>query len=405
VEKRRILFVDDEPKVLQGLERMLRNIRHEWEMAFAESGQEALHILGKERFHVVVSDMRMPGMDGAQLLTEVMNRYPESVRIILSGQSSPKTTMKCVRSAHQFLSKPCDADIVKSTIERACALRDLFADDSIKGVISQMESLPSVPSLYTELMEELELENASIGKIGEIIARDVGMTAKMLQLVNSAFFGFYQHVTSPVQAVSLLGLETIKGLVLSLHIFSEFDSEKLRLFSLDRVWKHSVMTGLFARAIAKNENQNEALIDDALTAALLHDSGKLVLASNLPDQYSETLTMAEMKTMPLWEAERVVFGVGHSEVGAYLMGLWGLPDSIVETLAFHHDPKRWAHESFTPLTAVHVANVLEHETHGDPGASTSRLDSDYLDGLGVSGGVSRWREVCRKSIEQGTKDE
>jgi HD-like signal output (HDOD) protein len=349
--------------------------------------------------------MRMPGMDGAQLLNEVMARYPDMVRIILTGQSSPKTTMKCARSAHQFLSKPCNADLVKSTIDRACALREFLANDALKGVISQMESLPTVPSVYTELMEELRTENASIGKIGEIIVRDVGMTAKMLQLVNSAFFGFYQHVTDPAQAVSLLGLETIKGLVLSLHIFSQFDAEVSRFFPLDRVWKHSISTAVFARAIAKNENQNEALIDDAFTAALLHDSGKLILALNLPDRYRQALNMVEAETTSLWEAECSVFGVSHAEVGAYLMGLWGLPDSIVVALAFHHNPKRPAGGSFTPLTAVHVANLLEHEMHGDPGASTSRLDSDYLDGLGVSGGVCRWREVCRKSIEQGTKDE
>jgi CheY-like chemotaxis protein len=207
---RRILFVDDEPKVLAWLERMLRSMRHEWEMEFAKSGPEALEALAARPFDVVVSDMRMPGMNGTQLLAEVMQRHPQVVRIILSGNADHETGMKSVGPAHQFLTKPCDVEVVKTTVGRACALRDLLADERLRLLVSQMQSLPSLPSLYEELVRELQLPNASLKRVGEIISKDVGMTAKILQMVNSAFFGLRREVSSIGRALTLLGLENVK---------------------------------------------------------------------------------------------------------------------------------------------------------------------------------------------------
>ena len=224
--KKRILFVDDEPKILEGLQRTLRSMRQEWEMQFAGSGQEALECLSKEPFDVVVSDMRMPGMDGAQLLKEVMRLYPQIARIILSGHSDQEIVLKSVRIAHQYLAKPCEAETLKSVVTRTCALRELLADDAVRRMVSNMDSIPSLPSLYAEIMEEIQSPNASIQRVGKIISKDMGMTTKILQLVNSAFFGLRRHVSSPSQAVSLLGLDTIRALVLSVHIFTHFDSQK-----------------------------------------------------------------------------------------------------------------------------------------------------------------------------------
>jgi len=219
--KKRVLFVDDEPRILDGLKRMLRHMRDEWEMSFVESGEAALKVLESARFDVVVSDMRMPGMDGAELLTRVMERYPQIVRIVLSGHADKEMILKTVRPAHQYLSKPCDPEKLRSTVARASALRGLLADELLKQLVSQMSTLPSAPSLYNEVMNELRSGEGSVQRVGEIVSKDVGMTAKILQVVNSAFFGVPRHVESPAQAVSLLGLETIKALALSAQVFSQ----------------------------------------------------------------------------------------------------------------------------------------------------------------------------------------
>lgn len=399
--KKRILFVDDEPRILEGLQRSLRSMRQEWEMQFAKSGQEALDFVGKEPFDVVVSDMRMPGMDGTQLLAELRRQYPQIVRIVLSGHSDPETILKTVRSAHQYLAKPCEPETLKSIVMRTFALRDLLADDSIKRMVSKIESLPSLPSLYVEIMEELQSLNTSIQKVGNIISKDIGMTAKILQLVNSAFFGLRRHISSPSQAVSLLGLDTIKTLVLSVHIFTQLDSENSSGVPLDRLWNHSLMTGIFAKAIGREEKQTQIMVDDSLMAGLLHDVGKPILSVNFPEQYGEIPGLVKEKNISFWEAEKEIFGVTHAEVGAYLAGIWGLPDPIVEGLAFHHYPTQCQAQQFSPLLAVHVADALEHQEDSSEGEPVRvRIDSDYLTKLGMTNRLDAWREACRRAMQE-----
>ncbi|MCD6327427.1 HDOD domain-containing protein [bacterium] len=398
--KKRILFVDDEPNVLLALRRMLHSARGEWDMSFAESGQEALDLLDKDRFDVIVSDMRMPGMDGAQLLAEVRERYPYMVRIVLSGQSDQETILRSVGPAHQYLSKPCDAATLKATVSRACSLRAVLGSESIQRCVLMLKSLPSLPSLYVKLMDELRSPSPSIAKVGEVISADVGMTAKILQLVNSAFFGISQHVSSPTQAVNLLGLETIKALVLSAQVFSQFEVEQLPPHLASHLWNHSLATGAYSRAIARLEDSDAQTSDHAFMAGLLHDVGKLALAVNLLDRYSKALELSEREQLPLINAEFQTMGVSHAEVGGYLLSLWGLPDPIVEAVTFHHYPGECPAKDFIPLTAVYAANIIEHEMRPDGADVASVADTEYLSGLGLGKRFDVWRDACEDITEK-----
>lgn len=371
-------------------------------MSFAGSGQEALDDLSQKPFDVVVSDMRMPGMDGAQLLTEVKKRHPHVARIILSGQSEEGFIIKAVPIAHQYLAKPCEPDLLKSLVTRTCRLRGLLADDAIKRIVCNIESLPSLSSLYTEIVEEVQSPNTSIAKLGKIISRDMGMTAKVLQLVNSAFFGLQQHVSNATQAVTLLGTDTIRALVLSVHIFSQYKSTPTSLLSLEELTRHSFLTGILAKTLAREENQRQIVIDDSFMAGLLHDVGKPILSINFPDQYRKAWGMVQEKKIFPWEAEKQIFGVTHSEVGAYLTGLWGLPDSIVEGLAFHHNPNQCQAGGFSPLVAVHAASALEKEGgQADIPEARQQINREYLGTLGLLPRLPVWEEVCRKVIAGG----
>lgn len=400
---RKILFVDDETKILEGLQRMLRPMRHEWEMAFAESGEKALELLAQQSVDVVVSDMRMPGMSGAQLLAEVRNRHPHVVRIILSGYSDYDLIFKSVGPAHQYLSKPCEADTLKLTVNRACALRDVLSNESLQLLVSKMQSLPSLPSLYNELLNELQSPTVTIRKVGQIISRDLGMTAKILQMVNSAFFGLRRHISSSVEAVSLLGLETVMTLVMTIQIFSQFKRADLGGLSLEALYAHSLRVGMIAKQIAQAAGEDNLHANDAFTAGLLHDVGHLVLVANVPERYRQFLTLVQTREQPFDVCERQLFGATHSEVGAYLLGLWGLPNSIVETVAFHHHPAQCLAQGFTALSAVHIANALEHEAHGSCGLCYSAtLDEEYLTGLGVKERIAGWRELCLQNTATAT---
>lgn len=394
--------MDDEPNVLEGLSRMLRPMRKEWDMAFAKSGQEALDMMAKEPFDVIVSDMRMPGMDGATLLTRVTEEYPQTVRFILSGQSDRETIFRSVGSSHQFLAKPCDADVLKNTVDRAFALRDLLSGPAVKGFVSQMLTLPTLPEAYAKLVKELESPDCSISRVGEIVEADVGMTAKILQWVNSAYFGVRQHVLRATQAVSLLGLDTVKSLVLTVGIFSQAAKTNLpRRFHLERLWHHSVAVGAYARTISDCEGTDVKETSEGFTAGILHDVGMLVLASTISTEYDEILRAVQEQDVLLSEAERDHLGATHAEIGAYLLGLWGLPDPIVEALAFHHRPIQCLGRAFSPLTAVHVANCIEYEIHaGNKPKEQPALDLGYLSKLGLQDRLTPWRDVCLAISEE-----
>jgi HD-like signal output (HDOD) protein len=392
---KRILFVDDEPKILEGLQRMLRPMRETWEMQFAEGSEAALNDLKTREFDVVVTDMRMPGMDGAKLLSEVRRDYPHIVRIVLSGHSDQELILSSVVQAHQYLSKPCDPELLKQTIGRACALRDLLSNNSLMLLVSQMQRLPSLPSLYMELMQELETPEPSTRRIAAIISKDPGMTAKILQMVNSAFFGLRRHVSNPADAVSLLGIDIVKSLALSIHIFSQFANIRIPGLSLEDLWEHNMTVAVLAKQIAKAENQTNQVIEESFTAGLLHECGKLVLAARLPKEYGEMLKTIRSEGLKVVEAERRIFGANHPEVGAYLLGLWGLPDSIVEAVAFHQSPLQLPGEKFSPLTAVCVADFLTDEANPtDLEAPVGPEEvSSFLEKLGLSDRLSCWREL------------
>ena len=399
--KKRILFVDDEPMILKGLQRTLRKMRDVWDMTFASSAAEALAVLDNNPMDVIISDIKMPEMDGSQLLAEVKQRHPHVVRLILSGHVEQETTIKSVQFAHQCLSKPCDVKVLKQTLAKLFALRDILSDNSIKKIVSQIESLPSLPTIYTEIIAEMQSDDPSIKKISEIIGRDVSMTAKILQVVNSVFFGLPQRIGNPQQAVMLLGLETIKSLVLSVKIFSEFSQKKYSWFNIDAIFKHSISVSSYAKAIVKNEKMDQDLINYSLMAGLLHDLGKLILATNFKDAYQQVLTELRNSDHSLWELEQATFGTSHAEIGAYLMGLWNLENPIIEAIAFHHCPSKSASSQMGLLTVVHIANALDHEEDlPEDQESDLPYDDEYIYRLGVGNRIAEWRQVCKEYAER-----
>lgn len=402
-DQKRILFVDDEPKILDGLRRMLRPMRRDWDMAFVESGPAALDLLAGETFEVVVTDMRMPGMDGGQLLRRVMEHYPQTIRIVLSGQADREAILGGVGPIHQYLSKPCDAETLKASLTRACALGELLADESLKQYISQLETLPSLPSLYDEVVSELQSPTASEKMLGQIISKDIGMSAKVLQLVSSAFFGIRSHIPHPAQAVILLGLDTVKILGLSAQVFSRFTPVQTENLPFPATfWSHSVNVARMAQQIVKAEGAEQRLVDYAFIAGLLHDVGKLVLATYSPRKYEYVLVQALQENIEVRAAEHRIFGpASHAEVGAYLLGLWGLPEFITNTILFHHTPDQYPQQGCPVLTAVHVANVLENSLLSTQALSKSpELNLDYLAHLGLAERLPVWQDLCLEAVQE-----
>jgi HD-like signal output (HDOD) protein len=349
----------------------------------------------------VVSDMRMPEMDGAVLLNHVRERFPGVVRLILSGQSDHDMLIKSVGPTHQFLSKPCDADTLKATVVRAGALRTLLADEQLKAVVSGIRTLPSVPGLYTQLLDVLREPDSSLQEVARIISSDVAMTAKVLQLVNSAFFGLRRHIDGLSQAITYLGLDTIRAIVLTAGAFAGFEEAQQGKEVAETLYLHSMLVGDLAVRITKTVTGDKGMISNALMAGMLHDVGKLVFAAELPDTWRAAVRVSrEQRLLPV-EAERRTCGVTHAELGAYLLGLWGLPDPIVEAVAFHHAASRCPSRTFSALTAVHAANALVlgmgQATEADV---TGQTDTGYLESVGEAARVPEWQAIAAQVLTE-----
>ena len=395
----RILFVDDEPKVLEGLRRMLRPQHKEWHMTFANSGREALALLDSGPFDVLVTDVRMPEMDGVALLSQVQKKFPSLIRIVLSGYFEREAALKAAGIAHQYLTKPCDPTMLCSVIARLCRSSAILADEAARRVVSAIGSLPSLPGTCAALLEALQKPDVRLEEISRIIEQDVGMTAKVLQLVNSRLFGLLCEITTVQRAVGCLGLDTLRQLVLSAEIIRTFEPEEsIAGFTLEEFQNHS---RLAAKIVAQLPASKEVL-PSAVMAALLHDIGKLVLAARLPRQFERALESSRTQGMALYAAEEESIGTSHAEIGGYLLSLWGLPPTIVNAVRWHHRPvlPSDAVKELDVLALTHIADALACELAAGLGDNcapcVSPWDIEYLTSLGVADQVPAWRVMAQR---------
>lgn len=382
---KRILFVDDEPKVLDGLKRLLYPYRNEWGTVFRTNGEEVLRELANSHFDVLVADIRMPVMTGVELLTKVRDAYPEIVRIVLSGQADKEMTFSAATLAHQYLAKPCDAQALRQTVERAVTLHVVLEQPALKQLISRIQSLPSIPLVYAQLMDALKRPDASPKQIGAIVSQDLAMAAKIVQLVNSSVFGLQRRIVDPAEAVVYLGVDAIRSLALSVSVFSQFNLGHVCGFSLESLRDHGTAVGALARLIAKSMKLSKFEVDEAFLGGLLHEIGKLVLAANCPREYEQAIMKATREQIRIANAERQVFGTTHAHVGAYLLWLWGLPPGVIESVTGHCRPL--AALTPGPALAVHVADAML------TGVPENPVDSEALAAAGMSDRLPEWRRL------------
>lgn len=386
-----IMFVDDEPNVLEAIRRTLHSMRKEWSMQFAQSGPEALAALAGSPADVVVADMRMPGMDGRQLLAEVKHLYPQAVRFILSGHAESNSIMSVAGIAHQYLSKPCDNAVLKSAITRTQTLRKLINDSDVARCVGAIDDLPSLPDVYQKLVASLQQPDSSLAHIGRIISEDMAMTATVLKFVNSAFFGMRQPIQTIGRAVAYLGVDTISGLVLAHGVFKPSGKSVVSERNLEGLWRHSLQTAACVRVLAAHECWSAIRVEEAFLAALLHDVGRIIPVDKAPAAYDV----------------QSVQDVDHATIGAYLLGLWGFSDVIVEAVAFHHCPGKACGIDFGLPELIHVADVLVHQPGAnDPTGVVRTLDPALLESAYVSQRLGAWQSAWQQaSAESQAKNQ
>jgi HD-like signal output (HDOD) protein/ActR/RegA family two-component response regulator len=388
----RVLFVDDDACILGGLADSLRRRPSGWEARFALGGEAALDVIATQRFDVVVSDLSMPRVDGIAVLTRAREVQPDAARIVLSGGAERGAALAAARVAHRYVAKPFREEDVRAAVERAWRLRSLLREEGWRRAAGGVMALPSCPRIYTELSELMADPDATAADAAAILERDVAMTAKILQLVNSAFFGLGRRVGRIAEATHFLGLNTLRALVLHAGAFEAFAPPRpVEGFDISALQRRSQLAARIAQRIAPDRQTRE----DAFTAGMLHGVGLLVLAQSDPYELGELIAAANERSTSLHAVEYEWRGSSHAELGAYVLGMWGLPDPIVEGVAHQYRAERIVAPALDIPLVVHVASLLAAEVVPEAvAASAGRLDEATLAAAGHAERIADWRALA-----------
>lgn len=366
VHRQRVLFVDDEQEILEALRAVLRPQRREWDMVFALGGPAGLQEVEGSKFDVVVTDMRMPIVDGATLLTRVKQLQPHAVRLVLSGQTDPQTALKSVFTAHQFLAKPCDTEKLRQVVKRCCELNEVLCGEELRSLAGDVSVLPAAPTTYLAISKMLDNPNAGVADVVRVVEREPTLCAKLLQIANSAFFGLPRAVTSINQAATYLGTLALRNLALAMETMAaqHAGARAVAPASYAQFQINSLAVGLLGRRWFAGDRRKA---DDAFVAGLLRDMGHLLLVTRPSGQGGKLGTIDE-----------------HAALSAYLLGLWGIPHSVLEAVAFHEHPEQVEHEVLEVMDVVHLADCLVSRILPSPFQAAPSCDTARLERLGVT---------------------
>ncbi|MCP4580940.1 MAG: response regulator [candidate division Zixibacteria bacterium] len=395
MEKKNLIFVNDQNDIQAFIDQISISLGDDWEVEVVNSGRQTLEILNDRKIDLLVSELVLPDMSGAELFKEASEKYPGVIRFILTANTDRKLLMQTLGNVHQYLPKPCDSKAFLTIMKNSVRLREILSNEQLHARIAGIKSLPSPPHIYNQLIKELQSDNVSMQNIANLIKKDMGITAKLLQMINSAYFGLKNHIESPLQAVNMLGLDTVKNLVLTVGTFSQFKDPGVPGFSLETIYNYSVNVGACSRTYATILGLSRQGAEDALMAGMLFDIGKLIMVTNFYNELQESSRLAYEKSIPLFEAEREVMGVSDAEIGAHLLSLWGLPDPILEAVALHYAPRLSPSQNKNVLTAVHLAYATDHDQrHNILDENSSAIDMEYLSMLNLQGQVQSLRSFA-----------
>jgi HD-like signal output (HDOD) protein len=387
--KRQIYIVDDQPQVLETAMAIVGVVMPEAVVTGFNDPLKALEAIRSNPPDLILSDERMPGMQGSQLLEEARELAPGTLRIIMSGYVS-LDKLTAITSAHQYVAKPFDALQLKNILVRTFAARDRVQNKRLQAVVTSLRSLPSLPQVHHVLLTELENNRGASAVIGQMVAQDAGLSAKVLQLANSPLFGREYLVSSPVEAVLCLGTSMIAAVVLAQTLFKHYHSNSHPEFSLQRVWSHCWRTADLAQCYCREQKLPRQTQEEVFLAGLLHETGRLILMDNFPDQYQAACDAARQAQSPLGPQLRQVFQIAPCEIAAYLLDLWGMPETVVAAISLLEHPENEKAAAFTMASALYIADQIgSKDTPPDP-FPTEEWNAAYLRSIGCAEDIESW---------------
>ncbi|RKX22369.1 MAG: hypothetical protein DRP35_02065 [Candidatus Zixiibacteriota bacterium] len=353
---------------------------------------DAKQLLKQQKFDAVIINSDLPDENGLQLTKSIYNNYPDIIRFFILNENQHDLIIQTVGLVHQYFIDPVESNYIYKSLNNSLKLKSKLHNKVVKDRLNSIKSLPSPPKIYNQIISELQSDEPSILNISQIINKDIAITTKLLQLVNSAFFGLKIRLENLQQVISYLGLDTVKSIVFSTGLFGQFNSPQIGNISIESIYNRSVNTGAKARLIAHTFGLNKKVTDNALLAGLLHNVGDLLMLAEFRDELKKSIVLAKEKSIKSNDAIEEVIGTNASTLGAYLLSLWGLPDSIVESVALHDCPTECPHPTLNTLAAVHLGYALESDENNNVvNDDNSLIDINYVDQLGIKNQIASLR--------------
>lgn len=391
---RKVLLLEDERRIIEEMNQQFARAPHNWDLAQAGDSASAWQHFVDGPVDIIIARITAADENGAGFWRRLIEASPQTVRLaIASSRLEPIRAAESLQYTHQCLSEDIRADLLIKGIDFVVYLQNRLANLRLEAEIGGLLSLQALPDNYIGIIKELQSPEPSVKKISGLIQQDMAMTARVLQLVNSAFFSLPNRVAKVDQAVSLLGISTIRSMLVSMQLFSVFEGGPVPKRHAEQVWEHSVKVAGLAREIAAREGASDRDQENALLAGMLHDIGKLILFK-LPE-YREALTARIRAGInDEYSLEKELYGSTHAEAGGYLIGIWGINSTVAEIVAHHHKPaESRSMTGFTPLTAVHAADFIIHNRNQPSGAVKPALDESYMESLEYMGKMQEWSQI------------
>lgn len=366
--KTSILFVTTDEKLIGELIRNIVPIQDEYSIFFADNGERCLQILANNKIDFVFSSANIIMPTGANILNEIKRLFPEVIRFALVPNLDNQTVAQISQYVHQLVPPPYTKETIIERIERTLHIQKILNNEKVVNLVKNTTTLPSLPEIYIQIEQETAKPDFSLIKIANLISKDPNLTAKILQIVNSAYFGLQKEITNINFALSYLGVNVIKSLIFYIHLFSHFKITSENRKYLEKFWQHSLVVASNSYHLANKYLREKYEIDSSYTAGVLHDVGKFILL-NTYTYPQNIILLAEQKAIDNLEAELEIYECTHAEIGAYLLGLWGFPLHIVEAVAYHHQPSLLNKSKLNLATIIHLADFLYY---------VPRLDVEHI---------------------------
>lgn len=360
---RNVLFVDDEAMLLKLYDIFFNQKADKWKAYICSDPNEVNEIIKNNPVDIVVSDYNMLNMDGAEVLKKVVEKFPWVIRIIITASYDEAQRLKALNYAHRCIIKPAKLKDMESDIENAFMIFKSDISRIVRTKITGIDSLPAIPKIFKELTDEINKgEDASLGEIAKIVAKDPNMSVNILKIINSPFFSKDKNIVKAEHAVTMLGLNIVKSLILSAELIKIFPVTNENAKLIDDVIEHSTLCAQLMKLIFEYEKKSGNVkpedVDLAETIGMLHDVGKIMLASLYPALYRDIHDIKHSSDESFSGLERHIIGVDHAEVAAYLLSLWGLPSKIPEIISKHCRISNLHRDKDIFLRAIHFVNYI-----------------------------------------------